>query len=249
MKVHVSANPAAAAAEFISERVRDAVEMRGAATFAVSGGSTAPAIWDSLLDLDVPWSATTVWQVDERIAPDGDPDRNAEQLHRVPATVSLMPVAGDDSRVSDSDLDLVARRYGDSIVDPLDVVHLGVGDDGHTASWPPAPHPDADSALSRSDRAFTVALFNGRRRMTLGPSVVNAARCRVVVAAGLSKAPVLARWLSARSGEAHVDPTLPIAAIEPAATFVFLDENAASLLAGFGAAAEQPAADYGRHHE
>ncbi|WP_420452957.1 6-phosphogluconolactonase [Ilumatobacter sp.] len=226
MDVRISSDPASAAAAFVAERLRDAIADRGSATIAVSGGSTAPPLFDALVDPgvggDVDWSVTTVFQVDERVAPDGDADRNAGQLVVLPCDAVPMPVTA---------IDLVAeaRRYGDDIVDPLDVVHLGLGDDGHTASWPPDPHPDADRALTSTERSLVVAEFDGRVRMTLGRPVVDAARCRVVLVAGEAKAPAVERWLGGRELPA-VDTTLPIAAVGPDGTVVFLDHGAASLL-------------------
>lgn len=227
MDVRVSDDPTAAAAAFIAERLRMAVTERNIATLAVSGGSTAPPMFAAMLDESVagsiPWAQTTVWQVDERVAPDGDDDRNAMQLQSILAPVELMPV-------TETDLAAAARRYGASVTDPLDVVHLGMGDDGHTASWPPEPHPYASSAVGSDGRAFVVGEFNGRIRMTLGPSVVNAARCRVVLTTGASKAEAVALWIGSDRDLSSADPTLPITAVVPDDTVVFLDEAAAANL-------------------
>src|SRR3954449_5319364 len=130
MDLRISDEPARAAAVTIARRLRDACRRRGRATLALSGGSTAPAMIDALLREVVPWDAITVWQVDERIAPDGDGDRNALQLTGLPCAVRLMPVTAGDLRAA-------AGRYARSLPDRFDLVHLGVGDDGHTASWPP----------------------------------------------------------------------------------------------------------------
>ncbi len=225
MDIRVSDRPADAAAAFIARLLRDAVAERSVASLAVSGGSTAPPMFDAMLDAGisggVPWAEMTVWQVDERIAPDGDADRNAGQLDPIPAQVELM-------EVTDADPVAAARRYGAAIADPLDVVHLGVGGDGHTASWPPEPHVDASTALHSTERAFVVGEFNGRERMTLGADVVNAARHRVVLATGDDKAGPIRRWLADGVSHARVDTTLPIAVIEPANTVVFLDRAASS---------------------
>jgi glucose-6-phosphate isomerase len=217
MDVRVSDDPVPAAAAYLAERLRAAVTERGTATIAVSGGSTAPPLFAALIEEKVTWRHVSMWQVDERVAPDGDEDRNAEQLKLVPASVKLMPV-------TDVDLAAAVRRYGDSIADPLDIVHLGIGDDGHTASWPPAPHPDAARVVTTSDKALLIGEFNGRSRMTLSPPVVNAARCRVVLATGANKADVVARWIDAN------DSTLPISSVQRDDTVVFLDPAAARLL-------------------
>lgn len=161
---------------------------------------------------DVPWPHLTLWQVDERIAPDGSAARNVGQLAGFPARVRAMPVTAKDGRAA-------ARRYATSLPERFDVIHLGVGDDGHTASWPPG-----DDAVLHSDRAVELTgTFHGRARMTLTPSVVNAARARVVLVTGAGKADVVRRWLLR-------DPQLPITRVRSTGTFVFLDPRAASEL-------------------
>ncbi len=166
-------------------------------------------MFDVLLVQDVPWDAITVWQVDERVAPDGHPERNAGQLAEFPCRVELMPV-------TDDDLDAAARRYAAGLPDRFDVVHLGLGDDGHTASWPPGD-PVADS-----DRACeTIGEFNGFRRMTLTPPVVNDARARLMLTFGASKAPMVQRWLQR-------DASLPVSRLRRGDTWAMLDPAAAS---------------------
>lgn len=209
MEIRVSESPAEAAAASLARRIRDAQRRRGAATLAVSGGSTAPAMFEALLDESVRWDCLTVWQVDERVAPDGHPDRNVLQLDGLPCTVRPMPVTA-------SDLRSAAGRYARSLPERFDVVHLGIGDDGHTASWPPG-----NAAVVASKRAVeTVPEFNGRQRMTLTPPVVNRARARIVLATGATKRPVIRRWLDG-------DRSLPVAAVRRAGTTVFLDRDAA----------------------
>src|SRR5262245_32507568 len=123
MDLRVSDEPPIEAALSIARRLRNAVRRRGEATLALSGGSTAPAMIEALLGERLPWEAITVWQVDERVAPDGHPDRNAVQLDGLPCTVRLMPVTAKDRRAA-------AARYARSLPDRFDLVHLGVGDDG-----------------------------------------------------------------------------------------------------------------------
>ncbi len=100
---------ARAGAQLIAERARNAVAVHGAFTFAVSGGHTPWAMFSHLVSLDVPWSSVTIYQVDERIAPEGDPDRNLTHLRQslgdVPARVEAMPV-------EDRDPEAGAARYG-----------------------------------------------------------------------------------------------------------------------------------------
>ena len=163
----------------------------------------------SLLDQDVPWATTTVWQVDERVAPDGDAARNARQLEALPCRVRLMPVSSGNLRRS-------AHRYGASLPERLDVVHLGLGDDGHTASWPPGD----DGPIGSQRPVELIDEFNGLPRMTLTRRVVNGARSRAVLTVGSGKQAMVERWLLR-------DRTLPITAIRTQSTWVFIDEAAA----------------------
>jgi 6-phosphogluconolactonase len=208
------------AAVWVADRLWTAVAERGVAHLAVSGGATPAAMFDALAALSPPWDAVHVWQVDERVAPDGHPDRNANDLldHLVgpagipAAQVHLMPV-------TDDDLDVGADRYaaelaaaGDGV---LDVVHLGIGDDGHTASWPPG-----DPVLAVADRdVAAVGEFNGRRRMTLTVPTVNRARSIMVLVEGGTKAAALAGMLQG-------DPDLPASRIREDAV-VLADPDAA----------------------
>jgi len=175
-------------------------------------------MFDDLAGMDLPWSAVHVYQVDERVAPDGDPDRNAGQLaehltDRVPikrSNVHLMPVTA-------KSLTRATTSYAAAIgAAPLDVVHLGVGDDGHTASWPPGDDVvDAPGAVAIS------GVFNGRVRMTMTPAVVNGARARMVLAVGAGKAGPLARWML------H-DAALPIDRVKRTATTLITDTAGAA---------------------
>lgn len=207
----MSDDPAGDAGRWLARRLRDAVRRQGVAAIAVSGGSSAPPMFEALLAEEVPWDHVTVWQVDERVAPDGHDARNAGQLRDVPARVELMPV-------TDAALEAAAGRYGAGLPDRFDVVHLGLGDDGHTASWPPG-----DPVVASSRPCEVVGEFNGYRRMTLTPAVVNAARSRLMLTYGEAKAPVVARWLLR-------DPELPVDRVRRSATWAFLDPAAASAL-------------------
>lgn len=211
MDIRVGPDPAERAATWIARRLRDAHRRRGEAFLALSGGTTAPPMIAALLDQDVPWTTTTVWQVDERIAPDGDERRNANQLRVLPCRVRLMPVTAADLRSA-------ARRYGAALPARLDVVHLGIGDDGHTASWPPA-----DPVPIESERAVElIGEFHGVPRMTLTRRVVNGARSRAVLTVGAAKRGMIERWMLQ-------DPRLPVTALRSASTWVFLDDEAAPL--------------------
>jgi len=214
MEIRVSDDPAIDAGRWIARRLRDAVRRRGAATLALSGGSSAPPMIATLLDPalagEVPWDSVRVWQVDERVAADGDPARNALQLTDLPCRVFPMPVTAADLRAA-------ARRYAAGLPERFDVVHLGLGPDGHTASWPPgAPE------IAASPRPVEVIPFefNGWPRMTLTASVVNGARARALLTSGADRRVMLERWLLG-------DTTVPIGTVKRTGTWAFIDAAAA----------------------
>lgn len=165
---------------------------------------------EQLAATDLPWTKIGVWQVDERVAPDGHDDRNAVQLAALGGRQRLMPVTADD-------LTAAARRYARTLPDRFDVIHLGMGDDGHTASWPPD-----DPVVESRAHVAVVGPYNGRLRMTLTPPVVNAATGRVVLTLGASKAEALGAWTN--GGD------VPIASVRATRTVVFADEAAARLV-------------------
>jgi 6-phosphogluconolactonase len=217
-----AAGLAAETAAFVAARVADAVAARGQASVAVSGGGTPARMFAALAMLDVPWAGLHLFQVDERIAPLGDPDRNlgelaANLLELVPIpwrNVHLMPVDAQDPIAASKDYAATLQRV---CVGVLDLVHLGLGHDGHTASWPPG---DPDVGTWTDDVAVT-SPFNGRRRMTLTPPAVNRAREIVWLASGSDKAPMLVRLLS------H-DATIPAGRVDAEHQVLFADEAALS---------------------
>jgi len=211
---------ARAGAAFLAERAADCVRSRGRFTAALSGGSTPSRMFVALAELDLPWHDVHLFQVDERIAPLGHQDRNlgplAEHLlDRVPipwGNVHLMPVDAESPEAAAAELAKELTRFTQGV---LDVVHLGIGDDGHTASWPPGD-PAVDAWTS--DVAVT-GVFNGRRRMTLTPPAVNRARSVLWLMAGADKAPVVRRVLE------H-DREIPAGRVTVGAQVLFADAAA-----------------------
>lgn len=206
---------AARAAVWLADRVWAALAERSVAHVAVSGGSTPAAMLATVATLPLPWADLHVWQVDERVAPDGDPARNArllDPLAAAGATTHRMDVTG-------ADLELAARRYAAGLADAcggiLDVVHLGLGADGHTASWPPG-----DPVPGTTDRdVAVVGPYRGHRRMTLTVPVVNRARERLVLVAGADKAVAVGRFLTG-------DPAVPASMVTAIATTLLADGTA-----------------------
>src|SRR4029450_12568 len=124
------------AADIVLAAAREAIAAHGRFTFALSGGRSPWAMFRDLADEDVPWEEVGIWQVDERVAPDGDPDRNLTNVVPViPSGVDLRPMP-----VTEPDLEAAADRYAASLPEAFELAHLGMGDDGHTASLVPG-HP------------------------------------------------------------------------------------------------------------
>ena len=217
------ADVAFAAAAHIAARARAAVSGHGRFCVALSGGRTPWKMLERLVELDLPWNGVHVFQVDERVAPHGDPDRNATKLAAIlrasalPYTnLHLMPVSDEDrGRGCDAYSRTIARHTRDG---RLDLVHLGLGEDGHTASLVPG-----DEALAVADRDVAMAgPYQGRLRMTLTCPAIDRAVERMWVVTGASKAQMLARL---RSG----DETIPAGRVTRLSSIVFADEAAATV--------------------
>ena len=215
------ADVAIASATHIAARARTAVSGRGMFCVALSGGRTPWQMLERLVEFDLPWSGVHVFQVDEREAPDGDENRNAtrlaEILGRAPlpdTNLHLMPVTDEDSgRACDAYAQVIGRHCREG---RLDLVHLGLGEDGHTASLVPG-----DQALQVADRDVAMAgPYQGRRRMTLTYPSIDRAAERMWVVTGASKAAMLARL---RAG----DGAIPAGRVNQRHSIVFADEGAA----------------------
>jgi 6-phosphogluconolactonase len=215
------------AAEFIADEARTAVQARGRFTLAVSGGRTPWQMLRALAAIPLPWSAVQLFQVDERVAPAGDADRNlthiresllsklrlpSEQLHPMP--------------VEDSDLAAAALRYARGLEDVagtppvIDVVHLGLGPDGHTASLVPG-----DRVLGVTSADVAVAgPYQGRLRMTLTYPALNRARRIVFLVTGADKADALMRLCDG-------DATIPAGRVDRSRAVLIADRAAAGRLA------------------
>ena len=200
-------------AEIVAAAAEAALAERGRFTFAVSGGRTPWAMFEGLYGR-MPWEKVTIFQVDERIAPDGDPDRNLTLLER-----SLPPGGAADVRplpVWAEDLDAAAARYAEGLPEQLDLVHLGLGPDGHTASLLPG-----DPVLDVSERDVAVTgEYQGRRRMTLTYPAINRARKILWLVTGEDKVDALARLRAS-------DPSIPAGRISTANALVVADAAAA----------------------
>jgi 6-phosphogluconolactonase len=214
---------AAAAARLIAAEARQAVAARGRFLMAVSGGKTPWAMLKDLASEDVPWANVHVFQVDERLAPEGDPDRNLTHLHAsllgnapIPLeNIHAMPVnaADPDRGALDYEQTLQAWCGGPPV---LDLAHLGLGADGHTASLVPG-----DPALACRDRDVTLTgVYQGRRRMTLTFPMINRSRRILWLATGVAKVPMIERLMRA-------DPTIPAGHVPQTNAWLLTDTEAA----------------------
>ena len=190
---------------------------------AVSGGHTPWVMLRALANQDVPWATVQVFQVDERVAPDGDPNRNLTHLYEsllvhAPITreqIHAMPV-------NLPDLDASAKEYAATLEKllgrpaVLDLAHLGLGPDGHTASLVPG-----DPVLNVTDRdVAATGVYMGHRRMTMTYPMLNRSRKILWLLTGAEKAAMLPRLQAG-------DPTIPAGRIGSAQAFVLADKAAA----------------------
>jgi 6-phosphogluconolactonase len=205
------------AAELIAAAGSAAVAERNMFSLAMSGGRSPWAMLAMLgEDESMPWAETELFQVDERIASPGSEERNLTHMvlglsmdHQ--ATLRPMPV-------TQRDLDAAAADYENTLPDPLDCVHLGLGPDGHTASLVPG-----DPVLDVTDRrvALTETAYEDHRRMTLTYPALDSARQIVWLVTGPDKVEALAKLLAG-------DESIPAGRVGNTAMTVVADEAAAS---------------------
>ena len=218
---------AARAADRIEGAAMEAIAARGRFAVALSGGRTPAAALADLAVRDLAWERVHVFQVDERVAPDGHADRNAGALRDLaeraglPAgNLHLMPVA-------DLDPEAAARTYERTLQDTcgvppvLDLVQLGLGDDGHTASLAPA-----DPVLEVRDRdVAATGVFRGRRRVTLTFPAIDRAREILWIVTGAAKAAAVRRLVAG-------DLSIPAGRVRTGDATLLLDAAAGREIAG-----------------
>ena len=207
MKVEVlkdAESVAKAAAATIAADARAAITARNRFALAVSGGHTPWIMLRALAEESIPWPCVQIYQVDERVAPAGDPDRNLTHLQEsllqhtplLPEQIHAMPVDSTDLPSAANQYALALREVAGS-PPVLDLAHLGLGPDGHTASLVPG---DAVLDVTDKDVALT-GVYQGRRRMTLTYPTINRARRILWVVTGSEKAGMLRRL---REGDASI---------------------------------------------
>jgi 6-phosphogluconolactonase len=230
MKIEVFADDEAtarAAAKRIAAEAVEAVATRGSYVMAVSGGHTPWIMMRALAKEDLPWKSLHIVQVDERVAPAGDPDRNLTHLRESllnnspirPEQIHAMPVESPNLEDAAMQYDSTLREIAGS-PPTLDLIHLGLGPDGHTASLVPG---DPVLNVTDADVALT-GIYQGRRRMTLTYPVINRARCILWLATGSEKVGMLARLQKG-------DLSIPAGRVCQDRAVIFADRAAAAGLA------------------
>jgi 6-phosphogluconolactonase len=211
------------AAATIAADARAAIAARGRYALAVSGGHTPWIMLRALANENVPWSGVHLYQVDERVAPAGDPDRNLTHLREslllhaplTPEQVHAMPVESPDLQSAAGQYALALQKIVGS-PPVLDLVHLGLGPDGHTASLVPG-----DPVLKITDADVGVTgVYQGRQRMTLTYPALNRARRVLWVVTGGEKVEMLRRLMDG-------DESIPAGRVRREQALILADHAAA----------------------
>lgn len=217
------AESATRAAAWISGFLKTTITQRGSATFAVSGGNTPAIMFKALSTYDIDWRSVHIFQVDERLAPEGTTDRNLTQLREnlidlieVPAS-NVHPMPVNEEMPPDARAHIYEQTLSRFAPGGLDLVHLGLGSDGHTASLVPG-----DPAMAVADRSVTfTGLYKGFRRLTLTYPELTKAHALLWLTPGADKAQPLKQLLLG-------DPSIPAGRVRNRQQTVFCDTAAAT---------------------
>jgi 6-phosphogluconolactonase len=217
---------AGTAARTIAEIIAAAITRGGRCALALCGGSTPIPIYRALTTIPIRWQDVAIYFGDERaIGPDDPASNFGMARHTLLDHVPILPGSVHRMEAERIDHDAAAREYGALLPDRLDLLLLGVGPDGHTASL----FPGSRALAETTRRVLAVAspplpLLPQLRRMTITPPVIAAAREIVVMATGADKADLLARIL-----EGPEQPTKLPAQLARRGTWI-LDQAAAGHL-------------------
>jgi len=217
------------ALEIVLAQIQLAIAERGRCTLALAGGSTPKPLYEALAQQDLPWEKLHIFWGDERYVPPDHPDSNLGMargawLDRVPfppGNIHPMPTEAAEPAVAAQPYEQHLRDFfgGQSEDFPrLDLILLGIGDDGHTASL--FPHT---AALQVCDRWVTVGNKDGQPRLTLTVPVLNQGRCVLFLVAGENKRSALAKIMTPQASEED----FPARLIHPAGKLLWLLEAAA----------------------
>lgn len=211
------------AAAYIAADARSVMAASGRYALAVSGGHTPWIMLRALVDEDISWAHVHIYQVDERVAPEGHTDRNLTHLRESflqhvalpPENVHTMPVESSDLEAAANEYALALQAIAGS-PPVFDLVHLGLGPDGHTASLVPC---DQVLDIFNRDVAIT-SVYQGRRRMTLTYPALNRAKRILWVVTGGDKTEMLSRLL-------HGDQSIPAGYVRQEHALLIADRPAA----------------------
>ena len=219
------------AAVHLAEAITEAIERRGRCLIAISGGTTPGSAFDHLATIALDWDRVVILQVDERLAPAGSEGRNLvrqrESFADLPVTWlplpvdDLLPIDADAANLADEAAPLIAA-FSDRLIaladDPpvLDIVQLGLGHDGHTASL----FPDDPALVDLRHYVALTGCHHGHRRLTLTRPVLDRARLVLWLVRGVAKAQPLGGLLAG-------DLTMPAGLIRPRRSVILADTDAA----------------------
>jgi 6-phosphogluconolactonase len=215
------------AAEWLADEVRLCTTLRGTCALCLAGGATPRPVDEALAEQPlrdaIPWDRVRIFFGDERAVPPDHPDSNFRMVNEALLSRVGIP-AGNVHRMEAEakDLDRAADGYASLLPEALDVLVLGVGPDGHTASL----FPGSPALRERTRRVVPArAPKPPERRLTITPPVIAAARRVLVLAAGRDKAEAVGRALKGGGKPDEVPARLARDGVW------FLDRAAASLLA------------------
>jgi 6-phosphogluconolactonase len=191
-------------AAYVEALIRSAIAARGSATLALAGGETPVPAFRALAEADLPWSRITLLPTDDRLVAADDPLSNIGLIRRcfgaTAATTKMLADVSDGDPVAAGDR---ANARLDSLDWPLDLVWLGIGEDGHTASI--LPGPDFETALTTERRACGVVpdpmpKDRAAMRVTLTRAALLSTRALIVTFTGARKAAVIEQAIAAGAG-------------------------------------------------
>lgn len=228
MKIHIEADAtllALEAAAFIARQAHRSIESRQRFSLALSGGKGPHRMFEALAREDIPWEFVHLFQVDERATSADSPERNFRAIRAL--LVDRIPIPDDQVHpmpVEQTDLQVAAEQYSAILHDTLgldatiDLVHLGLGDDGHTASLLPG-----DATLESTEDVVVSRKYEGFRRVSLTFPMLSSARQRLWLVSGAAKSEMLKAAVDG-------DPSIPAGRVNREDTIFFVDKAAAAML-------------------
>jgi len=215
------------AAALIENKIQEAIDSRGRCTIALSGGSTPKPLYASLAQTPLPWDKLHCFWGDERYVPVDHPDSNEgmarqawfNQIPIPPENIHPMPTLAGDPAVDADTYDAHLRQFF-AVPAPafpvFDIILLGLGDDGHTASL--FPHT---AALEVNDRCIAVGNKDGQPRLTFTIPLINQARSVIFLVSGATKRPALTAIFQ-EDGDPSLDRQYPARFIRPQGELLWL---------------------------